>query len=110
VLPGPDADKYGAFHTSEVPYVMNTLDTSDRPFTDQDRKIADMMSSYWVNFIRTGDPNGKGMAHWPSVSEQPATTFELGDKSIVIPVAGDKAKLAFFEEYLMKPRSSAAGK
>jgi len=33
-LPGPDADKYGAFHTSEVPYVMNTLYTSGRPFTD----------------------------------------------------------------------------
>jgi hypothetical protein len=47
---------------------------------------------------------------WPSAIEQPATTFELGDKSAVIPVAGDKTKLAFFEEYLMKPRPPAAGK
>jgi hypothetical protein len=53
-LPGPDADRYGAFHSSEIPYVMNTLDTADRPFTDADRKIADTMSSYWVNFISTG--------------------------------------------------------
>ncbi len=110
VLPGPDADRYGAFHTSEVPYVMNTLYTSDRPFTEEDRKIADMMSSYWVNFIRTGDPNGKGLAHWPSVSERPGTTFEVGDRAVVIPVAGDKAKLAFFGMYLMKSRPSAAGK
>jgi para-nitrobenzyl esterase len=107
VLPGPDADRYGAFHTSEVPYVMNTLYTSDRPLTDEDRKIADQMSSYWVNFIRTGDPNGKGLAHWPSVSEQPGTTFEVGDKMAVIPVAGDKEKLAFFEAFLNKPRPPA---
>jgi len=104
VLPGPDADRYGAFHTSEVPYVMNTLYTSERPFTEEDRKIADMMSSYWVNFIRTGDPNGKGLAHWPSSSEQPGTTFELGDKAAVIPVAS-KERLAFLETYLMKPRT-----
>ena len=40
-LPGPDAARYGAFHTSEVPYVLNTLEQSDRPFTDVDRKVAD---------------------------------------------------------------------
>ena len=29
-----------------------------------DHKLADMMSSYWVNFIATGDPNGKGLPQW----------------------------------------------
>ena len=53
---------------------------------------------------------GNGLDRWPSAIEQPATTFELGDKSAVIPVAGDKTKLAFFEEYLMKPRPAATGK
>jgi para-nitrobenzyl esterase len=109
-LPGPDADRYGAFHSSEIPYVMNTLYTADRPFTADDRRIADTMSSYWVNFIRTGDPNGKGLAHWPSVQEQPGTTFEVGDRYTVIPVAGDKAKLAFFEEYLLGPHAAQAAR
>ena len=65
-IPGPDAARYGAFHTSEVPYCMNTLDMSDRPFTDADHKIADMMSSYVANFVKTGDPNGKGLPRWDS--------------------------------------------
>ena len=42
-LPGPDADQYGAFHTSEVPYVLNTLSMSSRPFTrsrSSDRRYA----------------------------------------------------------------------
>jgi len=38
---------------------MNTLRMSDRPFTEADHKIADMMSSYLANFVKTGDPNGK---------------------------------------------------
>ena len=79
-LPGPDAATYKAFHTSEVPYALNTLYMSDRPFTDADHKIAELMSSYWVNFATTGDPNGKGLPHWPAVSEKPETTMQLGDE------------------------------
>jgi para-nitrobenzyl esterase len=102
-LPGPEADRYGAFHTSEVPYAMNTLYMSDRPFADADHKIADMMSSYWANFIRTGDPNGKGLPRWPAVSEQAGKTMEVGDRNAPIPVA-DPARLAFFEKFFGKTR------
>jgi carboxylesterase type B len=104
-LPGPDADKYGAFHTSEVPYVFNSLAKSDRPFTDADRRIAGMMSSYWANFAATGDPNGKGLPHWPSLSDKPAMTMELGDNNTLINVAGSHAKLEFFTKYFSTPQA-----
>jgi carboxylesterase type B len=106
VLPGPDADQYGAFHTSEVPYVFDSLAKSERPFTDADREIADMMSSYWANFASTGDPNGKGLPHWPSVSEARGMTMELGDTNKPIPITGNSAKEAFFSEFLSKPRAA----
>ena len=77
---------------------------SDRPFTNADHKIASMMSAYWVNFIKTGDPNGKGLAQWPSTAEQPGMTMELGDKAAAIPVAGSKEKLAFLESMFTRPR------
>jgi para-nitrobenzyl esterase len=102
-LPGPDAAQYGAFHTSEVPYVLNTLDMSDRPFTDADRKIAGMMSSYWANFAATGDPNGKGLPLWPAVGEK-REIMEVGDNTGPIPLAGSPAKIEFFETFLTKPR------
>jgi carboxylesterase type B len=102
-LPGPDADKYGAFHTSEVPYVLGALAMSDRPFTPDDRRIADWMSSFWANFIAKGDPNGEGLARWPAVSEKPGFTMELGDKTAAMPVAGSDAKLKFWEKYYSRP-------
>jgi carboxylesterase type B len=80
---------------------------SDRPFTAEDYKIADTLSSYWANFIKTGDPNGPGLAHWPSVSEKPGMVMEVGDKFGPIFVAGDKAKQEFMEKYLTsKPRQA----
>lgn len=100
-LPGPDSAKYGAFHSSELPYTLNNLHTSDRPFTEDDRRIAAMMSSYWANFTATGDPNGKGLPEWPAVGEKPQV-MEVGDKTMPIPLTGSAEKLSFFEKYLSK--------
>ena len=103
-LPGPDAARYGAFHTSEVPYALNTLYMSDRPFTDVDRRIADQMSSYWANFAKTGDPNGKGLPRWPAVGDKPQTTMQIGDRTEAIPLAASAARMEFWQGYFSKPR------
>jgi para-nitrobenzyl esterase len=61
-----DMVKYGAFHTAEVPYVMNNLKfLNNRPFEPADHELAEQMSDYWVNFIKTGNPNGNGLPLWP---------------------------------------------
>ena len=101
-LPGPEAARFGAFHTGEVPYVLNTLYASPRPFTDDDRKVADRMSSYWANFAAKGDPNGKDLPAWPAWSEEPVV-MELGDRNGPIPAADSRDKLAFFEAFLTRP-------
>jgi para-nitrobenzyl esterase len=101
-LPGPDSARYGAFHTSEVPYVFNTLNGPGRSYAEADRALAETISSYWANFARTGDPNGAGLPEWPAVSAAQALTMELGDMVRPIPVA-EKSRLEFFKRFFARP-------
>ena len=77
--PGPQSAKWGAFHTSEVPYVFDTLNRSPgRPFTATDRAIARRMSAYWVDFVKTGSPNGPGLPVWPRLAHPQGPIMRLG--------------------------------
>jgi carboxylesterase type B len=102
-MPGPDTEKFGAFHTSEIPYFFNTLSRSDRPWEPADKAISETLSSYWVNFATTGDPNGKGLANWPPVDNESHITMEIGDKYGAIPVAS-QGGFVFFRDFLMSSR------
>ncbi|MDH3373376.1 MAG: carboxylesterase family protein [Gammaproteobacteria bacterium] len=97
-IPGPEADRWGAFHCSEIPYFLNTLSESPRPFETIDHQIAETMSAYYVNFVTTGDPNGNGLASWPAVDPASPVTMELGDHYRPIPVA-DMARLELLKKF-----------
>ena len=100
-LPGPDAARFGAFHSSEVPYVLDTLYTSGRPFAEADRTIAAMMSTYWANFAAAGDPNGNGLPAWPASGEA-REVMEVGDRTGPVPLTRTPARYAFFERFLLR--------
>lgn len=76
--PGPQSAKIGAYHSAEIPYVFNALDRIDRPWTDDDRKLAGLMSSYWANFAISGDPNGPGLPRWAAYDSKTDLSMELG--------------------------------
>ncbi len=65
-IPGDTPEtQNGAFHTGEVPYAYDNLAKVRRPYQAIDRQLASYMSNYWVNFAKTGNPNGKGLPVWP---------------------------------------------
>ena len=79
-LPWPEHPEFGAFHTSEVPYVFGTLDALDRPWTDADRRLSEVMMGYWVNFATRGNPNGPHLQRWPAFDPASPSVMELGLK------------------------------
>lgn len=78
-----DQQDFGAFHTGEVPYAYNTLHTSNRPWENIDRELAEMMSSYWVSFAEDGNPNKEGLPQWPQAEPVEYQTIFFGDSVYV---------------------------
>jgi para-nitrobenzyl esterase len=77
VPPGPNP-AWGAYHSAEIEYVVNIV--SARPWaTGLDRRLAQQMSSYWVNFATTGDPNGKDLPRWTRYDAAAEPYLEFGD-------------------------------
>jgi para-nitrobenzyl esterase len=78
--PGPNSKYLGAYHASEIIYVFDNLaQRSGTPWTEADSKLAQLISSYWVNFARTGDPNGKGLPVWSNYEAGAEPYMEFGD-------------------------------
>ncbi|HET6569160.1 MAG TPA: carboxylesterase family protein, partial [Rhodothermales bacterium] len=100
-IPWPEHPEFAAFHTSEVPYVFNNLKLLDRPWEQVDRRLADEMSSYWVNFAATGNPNGSGLPRWPAYEGKPGQVMELG-AHVGPREMLDEARRAFYREQFAK--------
>jgi para-nitrobenzyl esterase len=57
----------GAVHSAEIQYAMGNLDLDPRYSWDaEDRAVSKTMQGYFVNFIKTGNPNGPGLPNWPA--------------------------------------------
>jgi para-nitrobenzyl esterase len=70
-VPIPEAMKgmglktLGSPHAAEIEYVFTMLDSKKADWQPDDYQVAKTMNAYWANFIKTGDPNGSGLAEWP---------------------------------------------
>ena len=63
---GPQAPR-GAAHSAEIQYAMGNLDLDKRyAWEPADHEVSKTMQAYFVNFIKTGDPNGPGLPPWPA--------------------------------------------
>ena len=75
----------GSNHAGELPYFYGNLNKFPRNYDESDRSLEQRIMEYYVNFIKTGDPNGPGLPVWPTGTEAPDRVLELGEEIRVIP-------------------------
>ena len=95
----------GAVHGGEIIYVFNNLRLRDIPWTDADRKVADTVSSYWVNFAKTGDPNGPGLPQWSAYQSKDEQLMNIAGSPRMEPLP-DKAGLDFVSSFQERLRQA----
>jgi para-nitrobenzyl esterase len=64
----------GAYHSAEIEFVFEALPSKKLPWRPMDEKLSQLVSTYWTNFAKTGDPNAPGLPKW--LPNEP-TQFEV---------------------------------
>ena len=68
--PNHPQGKY-AFHSAELEYVFGTLDVRQGAvWHPEDRALSEEIITYWTNFAKTSDPNGKNLPTWPRFDKE----------------------------------------
>lgn len=73
--------RFGAYHTAEIGYALQNLDSIQRKWEPVDYALEKIMSAYWVQFVKTGNPNTAGMPVWPAFSDNTPQTMFFSESS-----------------------------
>jgi para-nitrobenzyl esterase len=104
----------GAWHADEIPHVFRNLGLgfaapgvpSGPAPSPADTAMSELMSTYFTNFAKKGDPNGAGLPQWPAFSEQSQQVMFLDSKSSARAVP-NVPQLTAFEKYFAWRREHA---
>lgn len=92
----------GAPHAFEIEYAMGNLATNHvYAWTAEDYRISGQMLQYFANFVKTADPNGPGLPHWPALTDDAPVFMEIGVTTGQQPVI-TTARYQFLDKVYMK--------
>lgn len=89
-----------AAHADDINYVFgHVVHNYNFQYTDDDRKLSDLMMDYWVNFAKTGNPNKEGLPQWPQFDTGGNTVMYLKNTACHPGPIPNIKQLEFMEEY-----------
>jgi len=81
----------GAVHSADIEYAMGTLDTNEYyDWNEDDHAISKLFLTYYANFCKTGNPNGKGLPQWTVITKDnldaaPVMKIDVTSKVVASP-------------------------
>ncbi len=103
----------GAAHTTEVPYVFEHVAPADSQYDRLDRFISNAMAEAWVQFARTGNPNGATLPAWPVFAAPEYRLLDFGSEIAVVADSQGPIVNLFghlFEAMRTQPPTAAPGR
>jgi para-nitrobenzyl esterase len=97
----------GAPHAAEIPFVFGTLAVwqSMRNYNESDQQYSVEMQEYWVNFAKTGDPNGGKLPRWPKFDPVARPYLDFMDAG---PVAKEGLRRSICDLYMENQKHQTA--
>ncbi|MBL8771544.1 MAG: carboxylesterase/lipase family protein [Phenylobacterium sp.] len=97
-------------HTLDLPFMFDNVARAPHltgPESAETRAMTEAMAGAWLAFARSGDPNHKGLPHWPAYDRAQRRTmlFETPAKVVADPFAAERRFMARYEPVRATARS-----
>ena len=93
----------GASHASEIEFAMGNLQYDKvYAWTPDDYKVSSTMENYFANFIKTGNPNGKGLPAWNANTDGSPVMFMNIDVNTRLEPETERGRYLFLDKLYTK--------
>jgi para-nitrobenzyl esterase len=93
----------GAVHSADIEYALGNLSTNHVfAWTNDDYAISEVMQQSYVNFVKTGDPNGDGVPIWPAANAGDTATVMLWDVESTVQPERNRERYLFHDRHAKK--------
>jgi para-nitrobenzyl esterase len=94
---GASPTDWGAHHEHELPYVFGNQYPANWGWTERDRRLSNVVQDYWVNFAKTGNPNGAGLPAWSAFDPAKPELMLFNEHPSQQPVPNQQ-RIAFWDQ------------
>ena len=104
----PDKRRRGVAHADDILYLNGHFLTQPSKYPAESA-VAEIIQEYWVNFAKTGNPNGKGLPFWPSFDEEKPTTMQFANGASLI-MRPNREQIDFVDHFYKVRREQTEAK
>ena len=97
----------GVAHADDIMY-LNGQFLTQADLYPAEAAVSEMIQQYWVNFAKTGNPNGAGLPYWPSFDETKPTTMQFSNGASLI-MRPNREQIDFIDRFMKAKREKTEG-